>query len=177
MIDEILTGIIKRIDSTHARAIMKRAESGSVRAFELRWDSLLREIHDFRVVPTWTEKQRAQARDLIERMTAEEALRLVEFCVRQWADLLSRSPTLPPKPTFSAIYAWRDTFYAEMLAAESNVKKEAEDEHGRAARQKENAEFMRKHAALQGESADETHGLTGSLLDMFRQARARHAKG
>lgn len=118
--------IAKSIDKSQGEAIQVRATSGQVRSFELIWVTRLVQIHNFKVVPALTGKQRQNLRDLISRLGPVEALALLNYSAKKWVSIRMVYPSLPPRPVFDTFYFHRDKFLALMVEEEERNKKSGE---------------------------------------------------
>jgi hypothetical protein len=118
--------IAKSIDKSQSEAIQVRATSGQVRSFELTWVTRLVQIHNFRIVPAFTGKQRQNLRDLISRLGSVEALSLLNYSIKKWVSIKMIYPFLPPRPVFDSFYFHRDKFLAFMIEEGERNKKSAE---------------------------------------------------
>lgn len=145
--------IARSIDKSQSEAIQVRATSGQVRSFELIWVTRLVQIHNFKVVPALTGKQRQNLRDLISRLGSVEALALLNYSTKKWVSIRMIYPFLPPRPVFDTFYFHRDKFLALMVEEEERKKKSVEAvEHIKSIEQV-------------------SIGNKVSLLDMFKKAR------
>lgn len=118
--------IVKSVDKSQGEAIQVRATSGQVRSFELIWVTRLVQIHNFKVVPALTGKQRQNLRDLISRLGPVEALALLNYSTKKWVSIRMVYPFLPPRPVFDTFYFHRDRFLALMIEEEERSKKSVE---------------------------------------------------
>ena len=84
------------------------------------------QIHNFRIVPAFTAKQRQNLRDLISRLGSVEALSLLNYSTKKWVSIRMIYPFLPPRPVFDSFYFHRDKFLALMVDDGERNKKSAE---------------------------------------------------
>lgn len=110
--------MLQSIDKAQNIALGKKVIAGHVRAFELTWARLVNKDSVI-VHKSFTDRERGNIKDLIDRFGSDDALLLMKWAVDSW-QTLAKLPylRLPPTPVFSDLYFQRERIWATWKAEE-----------------------------------------------------------